>query len=657
MKTNLILFLFFIGYAALGQTPCIDGKAGNYPCNKINLLSHLSPEEMWGEELNDIWGWTDPETGKEYALVGLTDGTAFVDITDPVNPIFVGKLIEHIHERMQAPQHLESAWRDLKVYKDHVFVISEQSHHGMQIFDLKRLRDVENPPMQFFEDANYPGIGNAHNIVINEETGFAYAVGVKNGTECFGSGLHIIDINDPLNPVFAGCFDDDGYTHDAQCIIYQGPDADYFGKEICFASNENTVTIVDVSDKANPVQISRTGYDNVGYTHQGWLTPDQRYFLSNDELDEINFGNNTRTVIWDLLDLDNPQVIGYYLGPVGAIDHNLYTKGELAFESNYLSGIRVVEFSKISEGALTEVAFFDTHPESNAAQFDGTWSVYPYFESGTIVASDITKGLYVLKLEHNFFLTQNPQSLISCVGGTGQMEVSLSNAVSPVYQWQSKIEGGDFENLSDNELYEGTQSSVLAFTSINEAVFNRLYRCQIVDQEEVVYSESAEIQAVTIDFEYSTGLNQVNFLAIASSPGSISWDFGDGNASTDTNPTHVYDESGVYQVSLTLDTEGCGEITIQKDIEVMVLGLGKVGDKISFFPNPAENKITLQSEEGSLLGAEIQITALDGKLIQEEMVKTADHTFELKLNTLEAGMYLLLIKTGNHQYQHKLFIK
>ena len=103
---------------------------------------------------------------------------------------------------------------------------------------------------------------------MNEETGFVYSVGSHTCT----SGLHVVDVRDPLNPQFAGCFGQDGYVHDAQCVIYKGPDADYQGQEICFCYNENTLTIVDVEDKNDMKMLSRVPYDNVYYTHQVSIT-------------------------------------------------------------------------------------------------------------------------------------------------------------------------------------------------------------------------------------------------------------------------------------------------------------------------------------------------------------------------------------------------
>lgn len=156
----------------------------------------------------------------------------------------------------------------LQVHANHAFIVSEASNHGMQVFDLTRLRDLTPPPNGGFNqlepDAHYDEMTSTHNIVGNEETGFMYAVGTRTCT----SGLHMIDVNDPKNPQFAGCFGQDGYVHDAQCVVYKGPDTKFQGREICFCYNENTLTIVDVEDKSNPTMLSRVPYNNAYYTHQ-----------------------------------------------------------------------------------------------------------------------------------------------------------------------------------------------------------------------------------------------------------------------------------------------------------------------------------------------------------------------------------------------------
>ena len=395
--------------------PCVGGFAGSYPCYNVDLLAFIPLSTFAASSGNDSWGWTDPLTGKEYALMGLNNGTAFVDISDPVNPLYLGKLPTHT---------TSSTWRDIKVYNNYAFVVSEASGHGMQVFDLTELRNVPVPPVTFSETAHFSGFGSAHNVVINEDSGYAYGVGA--GT-CAG-GLHMVNIQNPTSPVDAGCFSADGYTHDAQCVNYTGPDPDHQGQEICFNSNEDTVTIVDVTNKANPQQISRTGYAGSAYTHQGWLTEDQHYFVFDDELDESNFGHNTRTRVLDVTDLDQPVLIGYTDSPAGAIDHNQYTHSGYSYQANYRAGLRIVDLSDVANANLFEAAYFDIYPSSDSASFNGAWNVFPYFESGVVIISGIEQGLFIVQpvLSPDFNVTAAEAQLAVCGSDSASTLLTLS---------------------------------------------------------------------------------------------------------------------------------------------------------------------------------------------------------------------------------------
>src|SRR5690606_5788164 len=202
----------------------------------------------------------------------------------------------------------------------------------------------------------------------------------------------------------AGGYAERGYTHDAQVVTYSGPDQDYQGKQILIASNgnfgsNNYVVFLDVTDASNPEFISDISYDTPGYTHQGWLTEAQDYFILGDELDEMDFGINTRTLVFDVEDLDNPQVHSVYYGPTPAIDHNGYVKGDEFYLANYTAGFRLIDISNSEKttNSLEENAFVDTYPNKDYADCDGAWSVYPYFESENIVVSDISGGFFLLK--------------------------------------------------------------------------------------------------------------------------------------------------------------------------------------------------------------------------------------------------------------------
>lgn len=383
------------------QVDCLDGTASAFGCEQVDLMSFVPVEELGGERgvrLNDVWGWTDPETNHEYAIVGRIDGTSFVDITDPVNPVYKGNL-----PRTEGSP--SSTWRDMKTYKDHVFIVADGAgEHGMQVFDLRQLRDAPEGGTTFTETAHYDRIASAHNIVINEDTGFAYTVGNSSGGETCGGGLHMINIEDPTNPEFAGCFADastgragTGYSHDAMCITYNGPDTEHQGQEICVGSNETAISVADVTDKANPIALSTASYPNVGYAHQGWITEDHRYFYLNDELDELSGKTDgTRTMIWDLSDLDDPQLIREYVSTNKSSDHNLYIKGNFMYQSNYQSGLRIFDISDPANPA--PVGYFDTVPYgTDDPGFGGSWSNYPFFESGVVIVTSGSEGLFVVK--------------------------------------------------------------------------------------------------------------------------------------------------------------------------------------------------------------------------------------------------------------------
>ncbi|HEX5717768.1 MAG TPA: choice-of-anchor B family protein [Thermoanaerobaculia bacterium] len=377
---------------AQAATPCVNGFAGTFPCKNVDLLSFLPLDQMGaaGAQGSDIWGWTDPQTGREYALMVVSNGASFVDVTDPTQPRYLGFMLTRT---------ASSSNRDVRVYRDWAYVVADAvGAHGMQIFDLKRLRGVTTP-QTFTPDNVYTEVNTVHNLDINTATGFAYLVG---SNTCNG-GLHIADLRaDPVRPRFVGCYskNTDGavaYIHDIQCVAYRGPDSRFAGRELCFASNVNALTILDVTDKGSVSEVARKGYTGNTYCHQGWLTEDHRYFLMDDEGDEGRNGHNTRTYLWDVRDLTDPKNFANHNHSTRAIDHDQYVHEGFVYQGNYRAGLRILSVANVAQGQLEEFGYFDVVPADDEPFFSGAWGAYPFFRSGIILVPGMEQGLFVLR--------------------------------------------------------------------------------------------------------------------------------------------------------------------------------------------------------------------------------------------------------------------
>jgi choice-of-anchor B domain-containing protein len=475
MKSIYLTVIFYsILSFAHAQTPCEFGQAAGYACENIDFWAHVPPSEIGGASTNEVWGWTDPLDGKEYVILGRNNGVSFFTIDDPANPIQIGFL-----PTFSTP----SLWRTFRTYQNYLFIGSEASGHGLQIFDLTRLRNPETLPATFTTDAHYSGFSRCHTLVIHEESGLLFAC----GTNTYSGGLHVVDISNPLAPTIAGGYSDDGYTHEAQVMTYTGPDADYQNDIIVFCYNGNapaSLTIVNATDPSDIQTVSITNYSPSAYCHQGWLTPDGRHLLMNDELDESNnLTDFTRTLIWNVEDLDDPIYEGDFLGPTEAIDHNLFNIGNLSFQSNYTAGLRLIDYTDIDNMNLQEVAFFDHFPSNDNAVFQGTWMHYPYFESGIIPISDLYNGMFLVEVN---FLHLNPSLVNVNPFQSAVYEVSVSEGFEGPIQ------------LEVLGLPDGFQASF----SSNDVTAPSIVQLEITPSADAVGSYTFEVVATGTHFNY-----------------------------------------------------------------------------------------------------------------------------------------------------------
>jgi choice-of-anchor B domain-containing protein len=393
LTTALLVFLVAALLVAPGtpaeaqvtQAKCKNGKAGNYVCKNIDLVGYVDPGVMSGAGIADVWGWVDPETEKEYALLGSTRGVQILDVTDPREPVYLGNILGKGETAL--------IWQEIEILNDHLYAVCDLSPCGLQIFDLSRLRGVEAALPVWRPDVVVP-IGSAHSIDSNPETNHIF---VNGGGVAVGTPV-IFDVTQPLAPVPVGAMTDDGYTHDSLCRNYHGPDKKYKGNEICFNFNEDTVTIYDVtSNPVQPVQLARETYELASYVHSGALSKDHKTLISTDEGDEGRFDLPSTLYIWDVSKLTAPKLIDTWVAKSMSIDHNVYSEKDALYHANYVNGFRILDLKNAHRGKLSEVAYIDTVPFSDAAEFNGAWAAYPYLPSGNMLVGNMDGGLFIVR--------------------------------------------------------------------------------------------------------------------------------------------------------------------------------------------------------------------------------------------------------------------
>jgi choice-of-anchor B domain-containing protein len=447
---------------------------GPFPeTENMRFLSQIAPDELgalpvpgvWAKgQMNDIWGWTSP-AGEEYALATNSGGIAFVRVTDPENPVYVGRIESPL------PFDIGNIWGDGATFGRYGYFTNEivfrETVDGeteivagseIVVVDLSALDALGPAPSADFDlpapTFTFSGGGyqSAHNIYINEETGFAYVAGVRlaPGAANNACGLEqpprfntlIYDLNtNPVDPDVAACVPNKG-EHEFYTVNYTGPDPDHQGKEIAFVFDGRDrnlpvgeriggfTEIWDVTDKGNIQVLASFRVPGLVFSHDGWTTEEQDFLFIGDEVDELvqagwsattSFAQpvaeptnkpQTGTYIIDIRDLDSPVFVERFTDGTVGLDHNGLVKGDKLYIASYTSGTRVLQIERDQDGTvgLSPFAHMDTEPrlqenilninqeERFGSAFLGQWGIYPLFESGTIIASDINNGLIVMKL-------------------------------------------------------------------------------------------------------------------------------------------------------------------------------------------------------------------------------------------------------------------
>jgi len=318
--------------------------------NEASAMSHLGEllPGPGGLRFADVWGYADPATGKEYALLGVLGQPLLfvIDVSDPEAPATAAVV--------QVPSF------DIKVWGHYAYTVTGSGDQGTSDGRIVDLSDPTNPQVV----GAFP---SSHNLVIDDR-GFMYLE---------YPGLRILDLNgDPLHPQPVLLLDPS-----------DGHDATVVGNRLYDFHGVNA-NIYDVTQPASPSFLGRIEDPEVTYYHSGWPTEDGRFLFLHDELSHRPAADVT---IWDISQPDDPIRVGS-ISDDDATVHNVEIIGTLAYVSYYSGGFRIYDVS--APATPREVYHYRTSLQTGEG-FVGAFGVYAFTPSGRVFVSDMMTGLHV----------------------------------------------------------------------------------------------------------------------------------------------------------------------------------------------------------------------------------------------------------------------
>jgi choice-of-anchor B domain-containing protein len=550
---------------------CVSGLAGIFPCKGIDYLGSVPLASFGGAtDGSNLWGHVDLNTGREYAIIGVNTGTGVVDVTNPETPVVIGTVTG-----------IDSIWREVKVYQffnaaqqrwNAYAYLSTEGEGSLQIVDLNHLGDA-TPSVSLaatmtgdFTTSHTVYIKNVDyrtNTALAGQTPVLYMNGTRRNGASLGSGIfRAFSLTNPAAPTLIGVPSQNrSYTHDnttmvitdtrtTQCASGHNPCT------VMLDYSNDTINLWDVTDSANAQLLSSTPYAGNGYTHSGWYTADKTHVFIQDELDEIDYGHNTRVRTLDITSLTSPSISATWDGPTAAIDHNGYTIGDKYYMSNYRRGLTILDIS--NPNSITEHAFLDTYLADNDADFNGAWGVYPFLPSGNLLISDIERGLVIVRESDNTSVVRAVAGLSlttsspTRLSATTAFTASLASGTNVSYTWDfgdgSAPQTGPSPTINHTYAAEGSYTArVTAANSINS----------ITTQKVVTVAPDTALAGLTLASSNPTYLPAATTFTATLASGNnaaYTWDFGDGSPTVNTTSLtvqHTYLTAGAYTARVT----------------------------------------------------------------------------------------------------------
>jgi len=475
-KFTMLCTLFVIALSAQGDSLNME-QLYNYDDDSL-------PSSNGGVSFNDCWGYTD-SLGNEYAILGGYGNIFFFDISTPASSSLIRQVNDGDADIDGNIDLDNSIWRDFKTYGKKAYSCADQGNEGLIVFDLSQLPDtvtVDTQMTNFFT--------RSHNIFIDTVSGYLYTAGAR-----LGNVYHdviILDLNtDPIELV-ADVSIDGGYIHDIHVV-----------NDTAYCNSETSdLRIIDFSDHENPVTIGHLdSYTGSGYNHSGWRTDDGNYYVFCDETQGrkvkiLDVSDPANISDADITDQFFSNLVDEDVTNPNSLAHNPFIIDDLVYVSYYDDGVQIFDISDPFN--VVREAYYDTNVNTNYTANDGVWGVYPFFESGSIVASDIQHGLFVLQMVDAPLLAEIVEFDVKKAEEQVQLSwVTVSEKNTATFEIERSHNGINFERMQS--IPANQNSSVrLKYETYDEQPFEgeNYYRLKQVDLDGA--------------FQYST-IKSVNF--------------------------------------------------------------------------------------------------------------------------------------------------
>ncbi len=330
------------------STPFRTSNEGDTPY----ILDSLGAFQFGPTHGSDCWGYKD-SSGTNYAIMGVQNGLAFVNA-----------------DAMQVVQVLPSndcLWQDMATWGHYCYSVSECGD-GLRVFDLQFLPDSVHL-IGAFPTSGF-NTWSSHNLCIDSTRGYIYL----EGDNIQDRSIYIHDLSNPEVPVYVGSFGFADGIHDLWVLN----DTAYLAE-----GWEPFFSIWDVTNKSNPVLLSRIGIPAAGYVHNIWPSEDRTLAVTTEE----TTGKTTK--VWSIYDLNNVTLQGEFLAPNG-LAHNAHVMGDFVYMSHYGSGVTVIDITL--PHCPSEAAIYDL-PDDNC------WGVFPFTGDDSLVyASHLNGRLFILQM-------------------------------------------------------------------------------------------------------------------------------------------------------------------------------------------------------------------------------------------------------------------